>query len=103
VKPNSKTRQGQLKEAPIDYVRALHRGWVDKQNGHWWEGYERASKNQQLGYEAGRLFLANVLCAGGHVPIWRGTKSDSQMFNLAVLRAHDKVGEAVPPTAEIAA
>lgn len=100
---NQSTRMGTLGEASDRYVTALHRGWVDKQNGQLWAGYETATQEEQLAYEAGRLFLANVKLAKVCVPVWRGTRAEADRFGMAVAMADRRVGGAVPIAARTSA
>jgi hypothetical protein len=93
---NHQSKFGGLSQASSAYLKALHRGWVDRQNGRFWLGYETASYEEQLAYESGRLFLVNVLAARLPVPVWRGTRKDSDRFDQAIRIAHALVGSAVP-------
>ena len=85
-----------VENASLTLLQRGRQGYSDARAGKGYPyAYDDWSEDEQLAYETGRLWLANLAQAALRAPAWRSYSVPDRLL-AANQQAHDKVGSPVP-------
>ena len=93
---NDNLHGARLEDGSHEWRRMFAVGAQDVRRGAGYrDEYERLGRNEQFGYEQGRLMAINMLVAGVPVPAWAGDRAGAPAFWNAYVESTGRVGHSL--------